>query len=208
MWFLLVGVSCCLSTCLMLGFFMNADSLAWLLTLLLTGSWQVRKCFFGLWKFEGVGSQVKLCPPLLNIDLIASCHLDKNSCFEVYSVPYFKARNCNIKESYFSCIFLLPSNIFQISPPFSPPSPIETIFSLNLALRFWLLNDSSVLFKFQLVRYSWARSCDLIRGLMHTSPTLCYWQHMVFSGTVESSKKGGETHRAGWEISTEQKWAG
>lgn len=63
-WFLLVGVSCCLNTCLMLGFFMNVDSLAWLLTLLLTGSWQVRKCVFGFWKYNGAGSQIKLSPPL------------------------------------------------------------------------------------------------------------------------------------------------
>ena len=44
---------------------------------------------------------------------------------------------------------------------------------------------------------------------MHTSPTLCYWQHMEFPGTVESSKEGGEeTCGAGSESSTEQKWAG
>lgn len=40
---------------------------------------------------------------------------------------------------------------------------------------------------------------------MHTSPTLCCWQHMEFPGTVESSKEGEEIHRAGSEISTEQK---
>lgn len=59
---------------------------------------------------------------------------------------------------------------------------------------------------FQLVRCSWARSCDLIRNLRHTSPSLCYWQHVEFPSTVESSKEGGEeTHRVGSEISTEQK---
>lgn len=150
----------------------------------------------------------KAFPSFTYIDLTASCHLDKNSVLRCTQFLTSNQETARLKKAVSLAYSYFLQTSFKSRPLPTPHPFIETIFFLNLAIRFWLLNDSSVLFKFQLVRYSWARSCDLIRGLMHTSPTLCYWQHMVFPGTVESSKKGGETHRAGWEISTEQKWAG